>query len=241
LTGLARDLADLGGVEVTPRRLLDSIALYNENRAWIERIQRLRASSPWLVPTSELYLVLRAGNALPVEEHTHWLRSYHDAVKASSRHPVDMARVAIRGCFCEQPPLDLVKTLERAGCVIVDDDWLLSQRWYGGPVDIAAGEDPFDALVRAFLTRSPACPSMYIGEGTKGEALVKSVRDCRAEGVVFAAPSFCDPALLDQPMTMAAVKSANIPCTSLLYAENTGQFQTIREQAGTFADAIRLS
>ena len=26
----------------------------------------------------------------------------------------------------------------------------------------------------------------------------------------------------------------------LKYAENTGQFQTIREQAGTFADALKL-
>jgi benzoyl-CoA reductase subunit C len=26
------------------------------------------------------------------------------------------------GSFCEQPPLGLIKTLERAGCYIVDDD-----------------------------------------------------------------------------------------------------------------------
>ena len=42
----------------------------------------------------------------------------------------DMARVAIRGCFCEQPPLDLLRTLERSGCFIVDDDCVL-----GAPLD----------------------------------------------------------------------------------------------------------
>jgi benzoyl-CoA reductase subunit C len=42
-------------------------------------------------------------------------------------------------------------------------------------------------------------------------------------------------------MTMAAVKEAGIPCTALLYSENSGQFQVIREQAGTFADSIRLA
>ncbi|NIP71960.1 MAG: benzoyl-CoA reductase subunit C, partial [Gammaproteobacteria bacterium] len=52
--------------------------------------------------------------------------------------------------------------------------------------------------------------------------------------------SFCDPALLDQPMLTAAVERAGIPCTEFKYAENTGQFQVIREQAGTFSDSIKL-
>ena len=57
---------------------------------------------------------------------------------------------------------------------------------------------------------------------------------------MFAAPSFCDPALLDQPMTQAAVTEAGIPSTAFKYAENTGQFQVIREQTGTFADSIKI-
>ena len=49
-----------------------------------------------------------------------------------------------------------------------------------------------------------------------------------------------DPALLDQPMLVTAVEAAGVPHTSFKYAENTGQFQVIREQAGTFADSIKL-
>ena len=59
-------------------------------------------------------------------------------------------------------------------------------------------------------------------------------------GVLFCAPSFCDPALLDQPMAVRAVERTRIPWTAFKYAENTGQFQVIREQAGTFADSIKL-
>jgi benzoyl-CoA reductase subunit C len=58
--------------------------------------------------------------------------------------------------------------------------------------------------------------------------------------VLFAAPSFCDPALLDQPMLQAALDSARIPHTAFKYSENTGQFQGVREQAGTFSDALKL-
>ena len=66
------------------------------------------------------------------------------------------------------------------------------------------------------------------------------MEESKAEGVLFCAPSFCDPALLDQPMGQTALDAHRIPWTSFKYAENTGQFQVIREQAGTFADSIKL-
>jgi benzoyl-CoA reductase subunit C len=66
------------------------------------------------------------------------------------------------------------------------------------------------------------------------------VKTSGAQGVIFAAPSFCDPALLDQPMLQAALDQQKIPWTAFKYAENLGQFQVIREQAGTFSDSIRL-
>ena len=55
-----------------------------------------------------------------------------------------------------------------------------------------------------------------------------------------AAPSFCDPALLDRPMLQHVLSEAGIPYIAFKYAENTGQMQPIREQAGTFADSIKL-
>ena len=58
--------------------------------------------------------------------------------------------------------------------------------------------------------------------------------------MIFCAPSFCDPALLDRPMLAKALDDRGIAHVGLKYAENTGQFQTIREQAGTFADALKL-
>ncbi len=239
LRNFIADLEKIGVHKVTPERLRASIAAYNENRRILQDIYDLRIQEPWRIPASEVFLLMRAGCLLPVEEHTVMMRNYLDAVRRCECHAMDMARVSIRGCFCEQPPLDLVRTLERSGCFIVDDDWMMALRWTDG--DIALDGDPLHNLVMAFLERSPACPSLYLDKGCKGDALVDATRKSKAEGVIFAAPSFCDPALLDQPMTMSAVKRAGIPCTAFLYAENTGQFQVIREQAGTFADSIKLA
>jgi benzoyl-CoA reductase subunit C len=239
LRSFIADLEGLSGGKVSDDALRRSIGLYNENRRRVEAMYALRAERPWVVPSSELYLIMRAGALLDVEAHSALLDEYLDAARASRRPPLDMARVALRGTFCEQPPYELVRTLERSGCYIVDDDWMMVQRWYKSDVDTVG--DPVKALVGAFLHRSPACPSIYLAEGEKGAELVQCARDVKAEGVLFAAPSFCDPALLDQPMTQAAVARAGLPHTSFLYSESTGQFQVIREQAGTFADSIKLS
>jgi benzoyl-CoA reductase subunit C len=199
----------------------------------------LRRDEPWRVPTSELYLILRAGMSIPVEDHNAMLRDYYDSVAAAEdRQPLDQARVVLTGSFCEQPPLGLIKTLERAGCYIVDDDFVQILRWIRG--DIVDGGDPLDALTHAFLGDSIDSPIRYDGSETKGQDIVRRVEEGKAEGVLFCAPSFCDPALLDQPMAQRALDAAGIPWTSLKYAENTGQFQVIREQAGTFADSIKL-
>jgi benzoyl-CoA reductase subunit C len=74
----------------------------------------------------------------------------------------------------------------------------------------------------------------------KGQQLLERVKSTGTEGVIFSAPSFCDPALLEQPMLVDILDDHNIPNIQFKYAENTGQMQPIREQAGTFADSIKL-
>ena len=36
-------------------------------------------------------------------------------------------RIVLTGVFCEQPPLNLIKSLELSGCYVVDDDFQLCQ------------------------------------------------------------------------------------------------------------------
>ncbi|GAB4156259.1 MAG: (R)-2-hydroxyisocaproyl-CoA dehydratase subunit beta [Planctomycetota bacterium] len=240
LEEISAALVERGARPLEPGALAESIAVYNENRALVEGLYDLRQKEPWRVPTSELYVLLRAGLVMPVEEHSEMLRSYRDLVSADAdRRSMDQARVLLTGSFCEQPPLGLVKTLERAGCYIVDDDFVQVHRWIRG--DIATdGKDPLQDLVLAYLRQGIESPIRYIDDKKKGQDLVDRVERSGAEGVIFCAPSFCDPALLDQPMAVAAVEKASIPWTAFKYSENTGQFQVIREQAGTFADSIKL-
>ena len=238
LEGLSADLTARGARPYDPEALAASIALYNDVRGGVRDLYALRRREPWKVPTSELYLVLRATLVMPAEDARTFLRQYRELVESVDRQPLDQARVLLTGSFCEQPPIGLLRTLERSGCYIVDDDFVQIHRWIKS--DIPTDGDPLDRLVTAFLTDAVASPTRYIGDGEKGAELLARVRESGAEGVLFCAPSFCDPALLDQPMAVRAVERTSVPWTAFKYSENTGQFQVIREQAGTFADSIKL-
>jgi benzoyl-CoA reductase subunit C len=236
---LREDLGKVAGREITDAMLNASIAVYNDNRAAIAELYRARAAAPWQMPTAEAYLVLRAGMLLPPEEHTQLVREYVAAASAMPRPRRDNARVVINGTFCEQPPLALIKSIEMAGCYIVDDDFMLVNRWLLD--DVPTDGVPLEELSKAFLHRSATTAAKYDQRREeKGQYLLKQVRKFGAEGVVFAAPSFCDPALLERPMLQDVLSKHKIPHTAFKYSENTGQMAPIREQAGTFADSIKL-
>ncbi|MBZ0129449.1 MAG: benzoyl-CoA reductase subunit C [Rhodobacteraceae bacterium] len=233
------DLEELSGKKITDEALRHSVDVYNENRRLVRELYALRAELPWQAPASEAYLVIRAGLVLPVEEHTILLRQYIDAARAETRPIKDNSRIVLTGLFCEQPPLNLIKSLELAGCYVVDDDFMLVSRWLIGDVPLEG--DPIENLSKAFLHSSESTAAKYEpNQDEKGQFLVRAVKRTGAEGVIFAAPSFCDPALLDRPMLQNVLKAANIPFIAFKYAENSGQMQPIREQAGTFADSIKL-
>jgi benzoyl-CoA reductase subunit C len=239
LENLRVDFARLAGQAIEDNDLRTSISVYNENRRAIRELYRARSQRPWFHPVSEVFLILRAGNLLPPEEHTALVREYiREAQSETDRVEQDQSRVVLVGMFCEQPPPGLLITLERAGCWVVGDDLLQGLRWLTAEVPVEG--DPLQNMVQAFLKQSTPTASLYSTERERGRWLVDSVHSNQAEGVVFCAPSFCDPALLEQPMLIAALERAGIPHTQVKYSEDTGQFAVIREQAGTFADSIRL-
>ena len=239
LRELRAGLEGLRGRPITDEELRASIEVYNENRRLVREVYALRAKAPWLAPTSEVYLLMRAGMVLPVEEHSALLRDYLAAAQEHQRPMRDNGRVVLSGVFCEQPPLTMLRAIELSGCYVVDDDFMLVTRWLTD--DVATDGDPLASLSEAFLHASLETAAKYQPDRRlKGQYLLDAVTDSAAEGVIFAAPSFCDPALLERPMLENRLNAADVPHTGLKYAENSGQMAPVREQAGTFADSIKL-
>ncbi len=239
LEALSADLTALNGSPLNADALNRSIGVYNGHRRLIRELGDFRAEYPHKLSAVEYYLIMRAGQTITVEEHNVWLQRILPQLAAREAVLEDKIRVVVSGSFCEQPPLGLIRTIENAGCYIVEDDFQLGQQWISDPIPDHT-DDPLGALVDAYLTKSTYSSAVYDGERPKEDQLVEQVRRRRADGVIFCAPSFCDPALLDRPLLEKAMDRSHIRHISFQYHENLGQFHVVKEQAGTFADMIKL-
>lgn len=233
------DMFKINSVKVTEEALNHSIKLYNTNRKLIEEIYNIRQEYPWRLSAVETYHILRAGITIPVEEHNEILKQVVEHIQKERGEPMDNIRVVITGSFCEQPPIGLIKSIELAGCYIVDDDFMLGSRWIQGNVR-SKSNNPLEALTDAYINQSTFSSAYYDVGNPKGKRLVKLAQQRHADGIIFSAASFCDPALLDRPQMQKECDAAGIPHINFQYHENTGQFKVIKEQAGTFSDSIKL-
>ena len=233
------DVYKINGVTVTIDKLNKSIALFNKNRELIEKIYSIRQEFPWRLSAVDTYHILRAGLCITVEEHNEILEKVVKLIQVEQGEPMDNIRVIVSGSFCEQPPIGMLKSIEMAGCYIVDDDFMLGSRWIIG--DVADNtHDPIKAIMEAYMDKSTFASCIYDVGNPKGKRLVKQARERNADGVIFCAASFCDPALLDRPEMQKECDAAGLPHINFQFHENTGQFKVIKEQAGTFSDSIKL-
>ena len=205
----------------------------------LRTLDQLRSDKPSHVPSHEFYLLMRAGNILDVREHNQLLMDYLEGVLKLDRKLEDKIRVMLVGGFCEQPPLALVKTIEMAGCYVVWDDYVIGNRFITEDIDDSS-DDPYKAISDGFLFHSTFSSSKYEVPKPKPAQLIELVRDRHADGVILAAPSFCDPILLDVPGYINALKAEHIHYIQFQFAEDNAQFRSIEEDVGAFSDSIRI-
>jgi benzoyl-CoA reductase subunit C len=233
---LKDNLEGLGGSEADDVALNEAIQLYNENRALTRKLYDLRASSPGSIRTSELYSLIRAGNFLPVDQHSQMLSSAFSAAKARVARPRDSVRVVIESAFCEQPPLDLIKILEEAGCYIVDDDFVLGRRWF--LEDIPVDDNPIGALAENYVNRSVYSSVRHDFRKPRHKGLVDKIRDRRAEAAIILIAKFCEPAYFDYVLFKQELEREGIPHLLLEFEEKMFTFERLRTEVETFVESL---
>jgi benzoyl-CoA reductase subunit C len=230
------ELARITGHTATPADIRDSIDLYNLNRRLTGELYALRSRAPKQISTYDLLVLVRAGNLMPVEEHNKLLRDAVDHYSLREAKPRDNIRIVVEGSFCEQPPFDLVRLIEAAGCYIVEDDFTLGRRWFARP--LRPNGDPLRMLAEAYVRDSVYSSVRHDGERSRVDGLMEKVRTNRADAVLSLIAKFCEPALFDYVLFKRELERAGVPHLLLEFEEKLFTFDRLQMEIETFVESL---
>jgi len=233
-----RVLEDRIGDGITDAAIARSVEVFNDHRAALRELYELRREHPELLSATESYVLVRTGQLMPREEHTQILRDTIRELKDRPARLRDKVRVLIEGSFCEQPPWELVRSIEDAGCYIVDDDFMLGSRWYTEPVELK--EDPIRSLAEYYVKHAVNSSIRHYGDRPRSDDLARKIDENRVDGVIFCAAKFCEPALYDYVLLKDVSDAKNVPHLSFEFEEKMSTYENLRTQVETFVESILL-
>lgn len=229
--------AEWSGHSITDADLDASIRLHDQLRGVLRELYALRAASPERLSATESYVLTRASSLLPPEESLPLLTQSLLSARSSQAKSQDRVRVVLVGAFCEQPPLDLVDGLERAGCYLLDDDFLLGTRFLLHDVH-SAGKAPLDALAGSYLDHSAHASVKHDLRRPRAFMLLEKVRELKADAVIFLGAKFCEPALFDYALYRRALEEHDIPHLFLEFEEKMWLYDRVQSEVETFVESM---
>lgn len=232
---LRGELEKRTGHSVGDEALRTSIRTYNRNRKLLRELYALRRDEPWKLSCTESYLLTRARTRMPCEEHNALLARALDAVRHRNLRAKDKPRVVFVGGFCEQPPLEMLETIDD-NCYVVDDDLLIGLRWISD--DVPESGDPIWALAESFVERSAASPVQHDARKTKEGYLMEMLRASKADGAILTAAKFCEPGLDEQVAWSKHLDQERIAYLVLEFEEKMTSFEQMGMQLETFAESL---
>ncbi len=232
---LKSEIEDVAGKEISDDEIRTSITVFNENRMLLRRLYDIKREKPWLINADEAYTLTRLAGFMPREEHNDLLSYVLSLLPDRLSRKQDRIRVVFEGGFCEQPPLDLLRTIGRS-CYVVDDDLLIGLRWI--TEDVEAGDDPVAALASAYIDQSSYSPVQHDLNKPKERMLLERVRAAAAEAVIVTAAKMCEPGLEEQVTYIHMLEAEGIPFFVSEFEENMTTFDHLEIQLETFVENI---
>jgi benzoyl-CoA reductase subunit C len=234
----ARILADIEtitGKKVLEETLKNSLAVFNENRKLLRYLYEIKRKQPWLISAYETYLLTNVGGMILREEHNEMLKAVIPLIETRSVKRHDKIRVVFEGGFCEQPPLDLIRTISQS-CYVVDDDLLIGLRWI--LEDVPLEGDPLFNLAEAYLEKSSYSPVQHDSRKPKEKMLLQRIADSGAEAAIITAAKMCEPGLEEQVAYTKALDEKGIPYFVSEFEESMTSFDHMEIQLETFTENI---
>lgn len=232
LKGVIEEVAEH---KITESELNNSIQVFNHNRLLIRKLYEIKKTKPWLITVSEAYSLVKLSGMIPREEHNTLMETVLPMIESRNIHKQDKMRVVFEGGFCEQPPLDMLRSIGRS-CYVVDDDLLIGLRWILNEVN--PGNDSIKALAAAYINQSSYSPVQHDLRKPKEKMLVDRIKGSNAEAAIITAAKMCEPGLEEQVTYTQTLDEMNFPYFISEFEENMTSFDHLEIQLETFVENL---
>ena len=172
---------------------------------------------------------------IPREEHNRLLRVLLPRLREREARRQDRMRVVFEGGFCEQPPLDLLRSIAQF-VYVVDDDLLIGLRWLLEDVEPAG--DPLANLAEAYIEKSSYSPVQHDLRKPKEKMLLRRIEEADAGAAIVAAAKMCEPGLDEQVAYSGALDEAGIPYFVTEFEESMTAYDHLQIQLETFVENL---
>lgn len=221
---------------ITKEAITNSLQIYNRLRSLTYKLYRHRRDNPGSITAAQLCTVVQAGTQMMPEDFVDILDDLLTSLNARHASPRDSVRVVIEGAFCEQPPIELIESMEAAGCEIRDDDMIVGWRLF--PNDVPTDGDPIESLAAAYIGAGVYTSVRFDNDNPRTQGLLDKLKHANADAVLFAPAKFCEPALLDYVLFRKTLDEADIPHLKLEFEEKMWTFDRLRTEVETFAESM---
>ena len=232
---LKRSIEEIAGRTASEDDLRSAVGVFNENRALLRELYAIKRETPWLISADEAYSLTCVGGMIPRDEHNELLRTVLPLIKDRSVKQQDKIRVVFEGGFCEQPPLDLIRTIGRS-CYVVDDDLLIGLRWI--LEDVTLDGDPLSNLAEAYIDKSSYSPVQHDLTKPKEKMLLQRIQSAGAQAAIVTAAKMCEPGLEEQVAYTRSLDEEGIPYFVSEFEENMSSFDHLEIQLETFVENL---
>ena len=206
LTRFRKGLEEFSGLPISDENLKKSISLFNQNRALLRKLYRLRIAEPEHFAAGEFLSIVHCATFMPKEEFNSKLKALLAAPGSSDRSATPKVRLFIAGSVCNY--FQIFDLFDNAGAFVVGDDLCTGWRYFSE--DAPANGNPVEALADRLIRRVP-CPCKHNPGLDRADDLLQRVEEARGQGVIFLLLKFCDPHAFDYPYLKDRLAAKKIP------------------------------
>jgi benzoyl-CoA reductase/2-hydroxyglutaryl-CoA dehydratase subunit BcrC/BadD/HgdB len=205
LRSIGARLAKITRQDPSPAALLACVQAEERADAALVALWAARRALPW--SNIDFYRLVRCREYLPAQDFEALALS---ALEQQRADPLPGPGLLLSGLMPE--PMALLEVLDRAGVVVVLDDYACSGRRH---YPAGSSEDPWERMAQRLLG-GPPDPTLGHPIAQRVEHLVAGCQRTGVAAAVFHGVKFCEPERFDLPMVQAGLeRRLGIPCVDL--------------------------